>query len=306
VTTDGRWISIPVVRDQNLMFYRKDFLKLIGETKPPSTWDQLRDYSLRLKKLQGEGKIGKDVAICAFPLGRSSDAAGWYEMIKYAYGSLLVKKDGKTVVFDSPQTLEALKMISTLFSKDQVIPEGAAGWDDNTNNSLWYAGKAGFTFNTPSITFMCKRNAPDVWKLTGTAMVPGGPGGRGFFSTDRTFASLKNEKRPDLVKDFLLYFFTEENMKKFMTFAEGTYSPVLKSLADLPIYKKEENAPLIGSINDARYPGWPGPVTRPAVEVYSRRLTADMVGRVTIDKISPEAAVKETTKKIEEIYSKFK
>lgn len=54
----GSLIALPVYVDGGLLYYRKDLLKKYGYTKPPQTWDQLVDYSLKVQ--QDVRKINPD------------------------------------------------------------------------------------------------------------------------------------------------------------------------------------------------------------------------------------------------------
>ena len=46
----GSLIALPVYVDGGLLYYRKDLLKKYGYTKPPQTWDELVDYSLKVQQ----------------------------------------------------------------------------------------------------------------------------------------------------------------------------------------------------------------------------------------------------------------
>ncbi len=48
--------------------------------------------------------------------------------------------------------------------------------------------------------------------------------------------------------------------------------------------------------------GYPGPLTAAAVEVQAQYMLCDMAGRVVSGGLSPEAALKEAHKRVEEIH----
>ena len=47
--------------------------------------------------------------------------------------------------------------------------------------------------------------------------------------------------------------------------------------------------------------GYPGPLTAAAIEVQAQYILCDMAGRVVVGGLSPEAALKEAHKRVEEI-----
>jgi hypothetical protein len=48
--------------------------------------------------------------------------------------------------------------------------------------------------------------------------------------------------------------------------------------------------------------GYPGPITPAAVEVQAQYILCDMAGRIVVGGLSPEAALKEAHKRVEEIH----
>jgi len=50
------------------------------------------------------------------------------------------------------------------------------------------------------------------------------------------------------------------------------------------------------------WPGYPGPITPAAIEVQAQYILCDMAGRVVVGGLSPEAALKEAHKRIEDVY----
>ena len=48
--------------------------------------------------------------------------------------------------------------------------------------------------------------------------------------------------------------------------------------------------------------GYPGPITPAAIEVQAQYILCDMAGRIVVGGLSPEAALKEAHKRVEEIH----
>ena len=112
-----------------------------GPEKYPATWEEWREAG---KKLKAKGR----------PLGQTlahafGDAnAFWYPYL-WSWGGKEVEADGKTVVLDSPATLESVKFAIGLW-KD-ACDEGGLAWDDSGNNRAFLSGAISATNNGASI-----------------------------------------------------------------------------------------------------------------------------------------------------------
>ena len=95
------------------------------------------------------------------PLGQTlahayGDAnAFWYPYL-WSWGGKEVEADGKTVVLDSPATLESIKFAVGLW-KD-ACDEGGLAWDDSGNNRAFLSGSISATNNGASIYIESKKS----------------------------------------------------------------------------------------------------------------------------------------------------
>ncbi len=67
-----------------------------------------------------------------------------------AYGGAVASNDGKKVVFNSPETLQAVTFLADIYTNPKykpMLPPGVNGWSDTSNNEAWLAGTIGFTQN---------------------------------------------------------------------------------------------------------------------------------------------------------------
>ena len=98
----------------------------------------------------------------------------------WSFGGKVMAKDGKTVVFDSPETRAAYQFVADMFLKDRTIPHSALTWDDAGNNVAYQTGRAAFVLNPPSIYQWLQEH--DKKLLAGTVLigVPKGPGPKGM------------------------------------------------------------------------------------------------------------------------------
>jgi hypothetical protein len=70
-----------------------------------------------------------------------------------------------------------------------------------------------------------------------------------------------------------------------------------------PYWKSDPNFQgMLQNVLRGTWPGYPGPVTPAAIEVQAQYILCDMAGRVVVAGLSPEAALKEAHKRIEDIH----
>jgi ABC-type glycerol-3-phosphate transport system substrate-binding protein len=70
-----------------------------------------------------------------------------------------------------------------------------------------------------------------------------------------------------------------------------------------PYWKSDPNFPgMLQNVLRGTWPGYPGPITPAAIEVQAQYILCDMAGRVVVGGLSPEAALKEAHKRVEDIY----
>ena len=144
VANDGKkWIGLPWCIVGLQIAYRKSWFAAAGyaDGKFPETWEQYREVG---KKLKAKGQ----------PLGQTlghtfGDAPAFAYPYLWSWGGKEVEADGKTVVLDSPATVESVKFMVS-FWKD-AHDEGGLAWDDSNNNRAFLSGTCSATLNGASI-----------------------------------------------------------------------------------------------------------------------------------------------------------
>jgi len=155
VAYDGRkWIAVPWTIIGAQIVNRKSWWGEIGydETKYPQTWEEYRAAG---KKLKAAGHPVGQTLGHAFGDG----PAFWYPYL-WSWGGKEVEADGKTVVLNSPGTVESVKF-AVGWWKD-ACDEGAFAWDDSGNNRAFLAGTIAATNNGASIYLEAKKK-PDTY-----------------------------------------------------------------------------------------------------------------------------------------------
>jgi multiple sugar transport system substrate-binding protein len=205
---DGKWWGIPFYTIGAGIFVRNDWLSAKG-VKPADlkTWSDARDAALEISD-PSKNQFGWGVTI-----NRGGDANGFIEGVINTYGGAINADDGRKVMFDSPETIEAVTFIAEIFTKDKykkMLPPGILSWTDTGNNEAWLAGTIGLTLNQASLYAQSKQTKNPVYDKT--AVIPGfaGPATKTNLTTAdlSAFVIFKNAKNPELAKAVAQYMAT--------------------------------------------------------------------------------------------------
>jgi len=116
---NDKLIALPVYVDGGLLYYRKDLLKKYGYDRPPQTWKELLDYSLKIQENERKSNPNfysfvwqgaqYEGLICNFLEFAGSNNGG------------VVIANGKTLL-NSPQNRQALQFMCDLIHKYKISP----------------------------------------------------------------------------------------------------------------------------------------------------------------------------------------
>ena len=190
---DGQIYSIPFQRSTMVLFYNKDAFEEVGldPEDPPETWEEVVEYG---QKLTNENRYGVGLAL-------NSGSAQWaftgFCLQNSVNGENLMTEDGKAVLFDTPENVEALQFWLDLQNKYQIMAPGIVQWTDLPTQFL--AGEVAMIYHTTGNMANINDNAEFEF---GTAFLPGhkrvaAPTGGGNFyissglSEDRVQAAWK-------------------------------------------------------------------------------------------------------------------
>lgn len=190
---DGQIYSIPFQRSTMVLFYNKDAFREVGldPEKPPTTWEEVVEYG---QKLTNENRYGVGLAL-------NSGSAQWgftgFCLQNSKNGENLMTDDGKEVLFDTPENVEALQFWLDLQNKYKIMAPGIVQWTDLPTQFL--AGEVAMIYHTTGNMANISQNAEFDF---GTAFLPGhkrvaAPTGGGNFyissgiSEDRVQAAWK-------------------------------------------------------------------------------------------------------------------
>lgn len=300
VTFGGKQYGVPFWTESQVLYYRKDMLQAAGYTAPPATWDEFREMSKKLTD-PGKGLYGAGVG---YGKG-NSDAEFLTRGIIWSYGGSVDTKDGKTVIADSPETVQAASFIRDLFLTDKSTPPSAIGWDDSGNNKAYLSGQAAMIFNTGSVLATIKKDNPDLYEKTGIAPYPAGPKGTFIPGISNNLGIFKDSKNKDLAKQFIAYILAPNWYKTWVEAGAPLTGPIYTALTKEAVWQEEKNKAFVDSVDGFNFLGYPGEYNPKAGEVFNMRVVNDTFQKLLLEaSYTPEAAIKDLQAKVQEIYNK--
>lgn len=290
----GTWRAIPWAICPQVINYRVDWLKELGYTKFPDTYEEMLVLA---KKLKDKGHpVG-------FALGRAlGDANQFHYPLLWAFGGAECKKDGKTIAINSPETAKAIDYRRELHKVGET--DDVFAWDDAANNRAFMAEAISVTLNATSIYWAMKKNAPHLREVTDHALAPRGPAGRFSYSTPFSLGIFKFSKVQKEAKEFIKWLLEPKQYSAWMGVGEGMMAGLLNYYEDDPVWKKDpkfEASRLTPKY--CRLPGYPGPPSRHAAEAMVKYVIVNMFARACKG-MSTAETIRIAEAELKEIYGK--
>lgn len=292
--------ALPLEIDMIPMFARMDLITAAGGPLPDS-WEQLRQVCVNMKEKK----------LLEYPLGltisSANDAESQIRMLIWSFGGALFSEDGKTITFDTPETRAALEFLDQMFNKDKIISRSSLTWDDAGNNTAYQTGRAAFIINPPSVYSWLVDNNKKMLEDTALIAIPMGPGGvRGSQISCWTWIASNKAKRPELVKDWLRYFYAEDNYRKLIDTCGGRWAPIFPKLfAEMPLFSQNKHFKDFKEMVDAgKMFGYRGAPTALSAELGAARIVSTVVGKILDDRMPVAEATAWGQKEMEKIAAK--
>ncbi len=120
-TWQGKVYAIPTGTDNRALYYNKDALRAAGlvdaqgEAKPPTTWDELEDYALKLSEFtrDPQGAITDIRRIGFIP----NYGNAWFYFYSWLNGGQLLSDDGRSCTLASAANVEAMDYVVRLYDR---------------------------------------------------------------------------------------------------------------------------------------------------------------------------------------------
>lgn len=224
-TVDGKLYGMPFNTSNPMLYYNKDMFTAAGldPNKPPTTWDELVTAAKALTKdTNGDGKPDQ------WGFNTHTDTHWYFSAMIMQNGGKILSDDGKKVIYNSPEGIEALQFWGDLVTKHKVMPpnqHAQAGADFTT-------GKLGMIMRSSSFLATVEKDAK--FKV-GVAILPGKkvksvPIGGASLLVFKTTA-----ERQKAAWEFVQWMTNAEN--SLSLFTQTNYVPIRKSVASMPAVK---------------------------------------------------------------------
>lgn len=104
---DGRMYAVPYDTDVRVLYYNRQMFRDAGldPNRPPKTWSELRDYSLKLTKRRPSGGLEQTGYIPIWGNVGALYLYGWQK------GGRFVSEDGRRITLNDPKVVESLTWI---------------------------------------------------------------------------------------------------------------------------------------------------------------------------------------------------
>jgi multiple sugar transport system substrate-binding protein len=287
----GRWIGVPQYIISWAITYREDWFKEAG-FEYPKTWDDFR-------------KVGRALKAKGKPFGQAfghsiNDPNNWCYPLVWMWGGMEVRADGRGVVLNSKNTVEAVKFNNVLWK--EVFDEGGLAWDDSNNNRAFLSSEISLTGNAPSIYVAARQKFPDVYKGTNHGHYPPGPAGRFYWLPAWNSVVMRYSKQQKVAKDFIRFYMDRAQFDPYFETMDTFGIPATKAYQNHPLWRKDPRTAVFPeTLASARQVGHAGPPGRKATEALSKYIIVDMFAKA-IQGMKPEDAVAWAAGELRKIY----
>ncbi len=292
---NGVFRTVPWYYTPAAFHYRIDLWSQVGKPHFVETLDELYTYGKKVKETTGI-PVGE-------ALGHANGDANtfWYGVM-WGFGGQEVKKDGKTIAINSPETMAALNWAIKMW-QDKVLDPSVYSWDDSSNNRAYLAKTISCTENAASIYLVAADRDPALAQITGTCIRPAGPKARTMLQVNLGMSVMKWTKDPGAAKSLIEFLMDRANYIEWLTFSGlGAYpGPALDQLSlwhDRPKLK-----PFNDSVKYGRWPGWPGDPNKQSSEAVARFVVVDMFAKAC-QTGDAKSALAEAERQLTAIYTK--
>ncbi len=305
---DGKWWAVPFMSNSGAWFARRDVFEAAGiDVMTLDTYDKRRDAALKVSD------ASKEMWGWGLTINRSGDGHGVIMGVIQAFGGSITDKSGQKVVFNSPETVQAVRWLQETYTSDKykpMLPPGIESWTDPSNNEAYIAGKVALTSNAFTVYGLMKKNNSPHLANTAVLRAPKTnqgqvleAGGNGWFSI------FKGSKNVDLAKKVILHMLDPQNFMPMVQSGGGLFLPAYKNLWTDDVLQIDPNFATLKEIifNPTEFTGiaYPADPNAAIDNVLAEAIPSEMMSNVTTGKMTPEEAVEDAHNRIVQIFEEL-
>jgi multiple sugar transport system substrate-binding protein len=293
----GKAYGIPQSVSPWPLVTRMDILEA-AKVDPPKTWEEFVEVC---KKLQKPPKL-TGFGMC---LGLYTDADNNIMNMIWNHGGKLIEADDKTIVLNSPGTVQAVKVIADMYLKHKINPKGAISWDNQGNNKAYQSRQVIFALNPSSIYAHLAESDKELYDVTGMLLSPAGPGGAAIEElTTAEWMLFKHNPYPEVAKGLVEYYMDPENLRIVMEEGGGRWGPPYPDMYRSDFWQRPTFQHWRVMLERGRQFPSPGSQSAAAGEVLATFTMGRMMHRVLVENWEAEKAVEEAHNKVAAVYAR--
>lgn len=307
----GKWWGIPWFMYADAFFVRKDVLDKAGvKIEDYPTFDQRRDLALQVsdpsKPLWGWGMT---------PKAATGDGDILARHVINSFGGSVNDESGEKVVFNSKETVEAIKWLVDTYTNPKyakMLPDGILGWDGAANNENFLGGKIVFTQNASSLYWAARSQKNPYFESMQLTIFPKGPKNELMGGYPYYHMTFKKSKNRDAAIEIGKWMAENKQVHDRTKIADGQSWPVyqkqIEAKETTDFYKNDKN--LEALFKNCTHPsgwavGWPGQTNAAIAACYNQNLPDKCMEDAVNKKGTPEDLVKQYHQRMVEIFNSF-
>ncbi len=162
--SDGKLYGLPFQAEALAMFYRKDLYRAAGldPEKPPQTWPDFIEVAKKLTITGADGKRQYGYGIAGG--GPEGEGNTLYRSLPYMWmnGGGILADDNKQSIANKPESVEAIRFYTDMFTKLKVAPPSTLENDGLQLRRLFMAGAIAHYQGTPTEIERFEKDMPNL------------------------------------------------------------------------------------------------------------------------------------------------
>jgi multiple sugar transport system substrate-binding protein len=256
----GQTYGLPLYGTSRALLYNRTMVTEAGlnPEQPPGTWDELREWSRRLTRRDGDRLTVQGFGL---PTSQGEGLKDLFTLLLRGAGGDVMTSDGETPepTFNGPEGVSALEYMLALLYEDEVTDIGF-GENQVGLESPFNTNRCAIILGGNFSAYLARQAEIDF----GIALLPARDGGSVSFADPFNLFIPKNAPNKDAAKQLVAFAMSEEQQVAFSV--GSTNLPALESAQEAPeITGDEDLRPFVEALTEAE----PPPITPVYSEMWS-------------------------------------